>query len=123
MPGIHQIALVGHCGFDAASLRRFVQRQAPQATVVELHDRAALDQAGPDTLLLVNRVLDGDLNAADGVDLIRQVRLRDNAPRAMLISNYEQAQREAEAVGALPGFGKAQIGSAEAARRLQEAMR
>ena len=37
----------------------------------------------------------------------------------MLVSNYEDAQREAVAKGALPGFGKAALGQPHTLARLR----
>lgn len=121
MPITH-IALVGHCGFDSGSLSRFAKQAAPDAEVTRVNDQAALDAlAKPTTLLLVNRVLDGRFEAGgSGVELIRALQGSDNAPPAMLISNYEDAQQEAEAAGALPGFGKSQVGDAGTLKHLTD---
>ena len=60
-------------------------------------------------LVLVNRILDA--NAEEGLELIRQLR-EDEQTRdveVMLVSNYEDAQEAAVAMGARPGFGKAKL--------------
>jgi hypothetical protein len=110
MPITH-VALVGHCGFDSGSLSRFASDVAPDAEVVRINDQRSLDDlAGPGTLLLVNRVLDGRFDVGgSGIELIKALSAKDDPAPAMLISNYEDAQQEAEAAGALPGFGKSQI--------------
>jgi two-component system chemotaxis response regulator CheY len=60
-------------------------------------------------LVLVNRIFDADGDS--GIDLIRRVQgdeqLR-NVP-ILLVSNYEEAQAQAIAAGARPGFGKAAL--------------
>jgi hypothetical protein len=50
--------------------------------------------------------------------------LKPNYPtlKVMLISNYADAQRDAEAAGALPGFGKREIGSKRVTELLQNAL-
>ncbi len=73
---------------------------------------AALEklQEGDFALVLVNRVFDAD--GGPGMDLIKQLK-SDPGLRSvpvMLVSNYEDAQEEAEAAGAAPGFGKAALG-------------
>ncbi|MCE9589767.1 MAG: response regulator [Planctomycetes bacterium] len=108
-PPIKQILLVGHCGADTGTLSHVLSRAAAGVAVAGVNDGAALDRlAKPGTLLLVNRVLDGRFTDADGVALIRRVRSRPDAPAAMLISNYADAQESAREAGALPGFGKSQ---------------
>lgn len=72
-------------------------------------------------LALVNRVLDGDFETDEGVELIR-LRAGGGKMRWMLVSNYADAQVAAEAAGALPGFGKAEVNSDKARRRLVDAL-
>ena len=122
---IDKVFLVGHCGADAFSLQYAVKQAANRD---DLFIRTAVDtdeqvqNAGPQTLLLVNRELGNVLNRRQGVDLIREMSQRDNPPRMMLISNYADAQRQAEEAGALPGFGKAELHQPHAAERLREAL-
>ena len=121
---IQRIALVGHCGFDSGSLTRFASAVAPDAQVVRVNDQRSLDELiAPETLLLVNRVLDGRFDAGgSGVALIRDASSKDDAGPAMLVSNYEDAQQEAEAAGALPGFGKSQVGDPAIRKRVTDAI-
>lgn len=119
---ITTIALVGHCGFDSGSLSSFAKQVAPLAEVSRINDQVALDKiAKPGTLLLVNRVLDGTFKTGDsGTELIRQMLEPDNAPAAMLISNYEDAQQEAIEAGALRGFGKSHIADTSTRERVAD---
>lgn len=119
-----KIALVGHCGPDSSYLRMAVSK-ADRGTQVLMADdeqelKRALDE-GVD-LLLLNRVLDYGFPEQEGVDLIR--RLRQNHPqvRTMLVSNYPDAQAAAVAAGALPGFGKREMGSPRVAELIKEAL-
>jgi CheY-like chemotaxis protein len=70
-------------------------------------------------LILVNRILDAD--GSLGVEVIR--RLKDNMRLAeipvMLVSNYADAQEEAEQAGAVRGFGKAALGQPPMMERLR----
>jgi hypothetical protein len=116
-----RIVLVGHCNPDAAVLRSTIRRLAPDAVVSQADDDEQVAAALTTTdLLLVNRALDGDFAAADGIELIRS--LPTGSPVSMLISNFPHAQEAAVAAGAAPGFGKAEIGAKHAAERLAYAL-
>jgi len=124
MSRIRDIALVGHCGFDASSLRRAVEGYAPEASVTMVNSSEALsDYLRPDALLLVNRVLDGRFDTGSGVELIGALAGGPGSPAMMLVSNYDDAQRAAREAGALPGFGKAQLHDPDTADRLRAVVR
>lgn len=110
-----RIALVGHCGPDSFALQAAISSAVEGALIERVNDetglRTALDTAD---LLLVNRVLDGAFASESGIELIRTIVAAEGAPPAMLISNYADAQAEAEAAGAKPGFGKADMRSGAA---------
>lgn len=117
------VVLVGHCGPDMFMLKSTVSRFIPDANIVTVNDSAALREfRSPDSLLLVNRVLDGGFDTENGIELIREVTAGEAAPRAMLISNYEDAQAEAVKAGALPGFGKRNLYDAGTGNQLREAL-
>jgi CheY-like chemotaxis protein len=118
-----QIVLVGHCAADVFSLKLVIEQAAPGVTVQNVNDMRALEKLPlADCLLLVNRKLSWGFSVSDGVELIRQLRQRADAPAAMLISNLPDAQAQAEQAGALPGFGKAELAGEKARRRLQAAL-
>src|SRR5688572_5591110 len=97
------IGLVGHCGPDGYMLRSAVKYAVKEAEVRMVNDAHSLDdvlEAGADTLLLVNRVLDGGFDHHQGVELIRDLKTSHPQIKTMLISNYEDAQSAAEAAGA-----------------------
>ena len=121
---VTRIALVGHCGFDSGSLSRFAKDIAPDAEVIRVNDQKSLDKiADRDTLLLVNRVLDGRFTVGgSGIALIGEIAGQADASPTMLVSNYEDAQAEAVAAGALPGFGKSQVGDPATMQRLAAAI-
>jgi len=114
MPHPRTVWLVGHCGFDGHALQRAVKAAVPAVDVRHANGDDDLDRATADDVLLVNRVLDhrhpGDKT---GVDLIRRLAGRDDAPRVALVSNYPDAQAAAEQAGAVPGFGKDDLGKAD----------
>jgi len=122
MARVEHVVLVGHCGPDSWMLKSKVQQVLPEAQLQMINDDQGLEPHLNDgSLLLVNRVLDGSFKASDGIDLIRQNAAKESAPRMVLISNYPDAQSDAESAGAMPGFGKAELGSKQTEQRLKEA--
>jgi len=73
-------------------------------------------------LLLLNRELDYGFTDRRGVDMIRRLRPQHPQLRFMLVSNYADAQQSAIAAGAMPGFGKREIGSPRVSQVLREAL-
>jgi two-component system chemotaxis response regulator CheY len=116
-----RILSVGQCAFDHNRIARHLE-QSFGASVrgVSTFDEAldALRRERFD-LLLVNRVNDAD--DAPGLELIRSV--KQTAALAglpvMLVSNYPNAQQEAQELGALPGFGKSELTSETTRKRLE----
>ncbi|MCA9295938.1 MAG: hypothetical protein KC983_05460 [Phycisphaerales bacterium] len=114
--------LVGHCGPDMFMLRSAVGRLMPGVPIELANDHASLAvHLHSGAVLLVNRVLDGQFNMSSGVDLIAQISAADDAPVAMLISNFPEAQDAAVAAGARPGFGKSALYDDETAERIRSA--
>ena len=111
-----KIALVGHCGPDSYMLRSAVKYAVKDSEVLMITDdnvlTAELAQQSL-SLLLVNRVLDGSFEIDGGIELIRRLHITYPDLPIMLVSNFADSQREAEAVGARPGFGKSEIGTAK----------
>lgn len=117
-----RIALVGHCGPDTSYLMLLAKSAAPGATIERINTESSLQSfIKLGGLLLVNRVLDGDFTDDDGIGLIERT-VAAGGVRAMLISNYEDAQAAAVRAGAIPGFGKRDIGSAKAKQALAAAV-
>ena len=120
-----KVLLVGHCGPDSTYLRMAVKQAGTEAHVVGADDQESLCraiEAGVD-LILFNRELGYGFDVTLGADLIKD--LRPNYPdlKMMLVSNYPQAQAAAVAAGALPGFGKREIGSPRVTQLLGEALK
>ena len=84
-------------------MRKSSRSPPPRRRLAALHQQ-------PFDLVLVNRVLDADGSA--GLDVVEQIKTDTNLRElpVMLVSNYEDAQRQAVEKGALPGFGKATLG-------------
>ena len=73
-------------------------------------------------LLLFNRELGYGFSETAGVKVIERLRAGNPALKAMLVSNYPDAQAAAEAAGALPGFGKRELGTKRVTELLREAL-
>ncbi len=117
-----RVLSVGQCFADHSSISRVLSGAFGAEVVGADSPRETLDhlRQGAFSLVLVNRVLDAD--GSSGLDLIRAIRseetLRD-VP-VMLVSNYEDAQREAVAAGARPGFGTAALAQPNMLARVRE---
>jgi two-component system, chemotaxis family, chemotaxis protein CheY len=117
------VVLVGHCGPDSWALKSAVSAAVAGAKVEMVHDQAALEHIlGSADLLLINRVLESGFSQENGIELVRELASRPGSPRTMLISNFSEAQVEAVAAGALPGFGKSAMYAAESKMRMQAAL-
>jgi two-component system chemotaxis response regulator CheY len=107
-----RVLSVGQCYADHLSISSTLQRHFGAEVVSADSSAVALEQLrqGGFDLVLVNRVFDAD--GASGLDFIKRVRAEAGSrpPPVMLVSNYEDAQKDAIAAGAVPGFGKAALG-------------
>lgn len=111
----------GNCGPDYNSIRKLVQSQF-DAVVLQTHglqDTLEVLAQRPVDLITVNRKLDRDYS--DGLDVIRGIKAdpRFALIPVMLITNYEEYQQEALAVGAVRGFGKLALNNPATAELLQ----
>ena len=119
-----KILSVGQCSADHGSISRSLARSLDARVSGVDTASEALDalRAGPYDLVLVNRV--GDLDGAPGLALIGALKADAtlSAVPVMLVSNYPDAQAEAEALGAFKGFGKADLGTTKANDALRAAL-
>src|SRR5688572_25156847 len=119
-----RIALVGHCGPDSSYLRITVGKVGRDVQVLSADDDAELKQLLDDgvDLLLLNRQLEFGFDEREGVALIEKLRQAYPKVKTMLVSNYPEAQEAAVRAGALPGFGKRELGSQRVPQLLREAL-
>ena len=117
------VLLVGHCSPDAMMLQSAIRRVVEGAGFAIAMSMADLEERLPGaSVALVNRVLDGDFGGADGLGLIRRFAGGGAGTPMMLISNFAESQQEAEAAGAVPGFGKSDLYAAQTGERLLAAI-
>ena len=106
-----RVLSVGQCGVDHSAISRFLKDAVGAETTPAATAKEAVDavRSGGYDLVLVNRVFDRD--GGSGLDLIRDLKADPSTAEVpvILVSNYEDAQQQAAAVGALPGFGKAEL--------------
>ena len=118
------IVLVGHCGPDSSYLRMAINKSVKDAKVLMADDDSELSQAleaGAD-LILFNRQLGYGFTEPEGVKAIERLKYLSNGTKMMLISNYPDAQAAAVEAGALPGFGKRELGSQRVTELLRKAV-
>lgn len=119
-----KIALIGHCGPDASYLRMAVKRAAGDAQIVAAEDAVELEQLIKDgvDLLLFNRMLDYGFEETEGAAMIGKLHARHPNLKMILVSNYPEAQAQAVAAGALPGFGKREMNTPRVTEIVRQAL-
>jgi CheY-like chemotaxis protein len=116
-----KVLSLGQCGADHCTISQFLESNFEAEVVSADTFPEAFAQLRTErfALVLVNRILDA--NGASGLTFISQV--KEDAALAgvpvMLVSNYSDAQQEATARGALPGFGKATLNDSKTIDRLR----
>ncbi len=119
-----KIALVGHCGIDGPRIEAQITSILDSAKVCSCNDPDALDHVcgeGVD-LLLFNRELGFGFDGEEGVEVMAELRASHPGVKMMLISDYPEAQAAAQEIGALPGFGKADLGTPKVEKALKSAL-
>jgi hypothetical protein len=118
-----RILLVGHCGVDGPRMQSEISDFLSDADVLRINSDRELQRAvdqGAD-LLLINREPLG-FEPRLGQDLIRELHEKYPEQKLVLVSDYDDAQKEATEAGALPGFGKSDIGSPKFEQTIRQAL-
>ncbi len=106
------ILSIGNCAADHNHLNRSLQKHfdVELTSADTAQDALTQLQQGTYDLILINRIFDA--NGDSGLDLIKKLKADPAlaATPTMLISNFPEAQQEAQSAGALPGFGKNSVG-------------
>ena len=115
-----QVLSVGQCGFDHSAIGRFLGQHFEVKVTSSSTAADATKQLSQQTydLILVNRQFDAD--GSEGLDFIRQLKASPDlqAIPVMLVTNFREYAQQAESLGAIPGFGKSELGSPTLAKRL-----
>ncbi len=108
-----RVVLVGHCGPDSSYLRTVLSSVDRGVEISAVDDEQSLTtalQSGVD-LVLFNRLLDYGFEEVEGAKVIARMHQQFPQAKLMMVSNYPEAQADAVTAGALPGFGKRELGS------------
>ncbi len=103
----HRVLSVGQCMADHGGISRILKQVSAEAVPADTAEEAMRRMRQEAfALVLVNRVFDA--TGEGGLDFIRAVKADPqlHQARVMLVSNFPEAQEEAVAAGAIPGFGK-----------------
>jgi CheY-like chemotaxis protein len=116
-----RVLSVGQCLADHGSISWMLRNTFGSEVVAASTGEQALQRLSRESfdLVLVNRVFDADGDS--GIDWIRRVKSDEKfaAMPILLVSNYSDAQTQAVAAGARPGFGKAALNRPETAQLLR----
>jgi two-component system chemotaxis response regulator CheY len=117
-----KIMSVGQCNPDHSSIKTFLTNHFECEIIRIDSTEQALNELSQNKydLVLVNRKL--DIDYTDGTILIKAMKENPSLKYipVMLISNYPEYQEEAVQLGAVYGFGKAELGKPIAIERLSE---
>jgi two-component system chemotaxis response regulator CheY len=116
-----KVLSIGQCGVDGPAISKLLtERLGVQVdsadSIAEAQQKV---QAADYSLVLINRQLAAD--GASGIELIDLLSPLSDAP-LMLVSDYEEAQQEAQQKGAIPGFGKSDLYDEATLTRLRKAL-
>lgn len=116
-----RVLSVGNCSADHATIREVVETHCNAQVNAADGLKQTLAELAAETydLVLVNRVMDRD--GSSGLEIIKTIKQDDRFREipVMLVTNYEEHQQKALAVGAVRGFGKSSVDSDETIRRLK----
>jgi hypothetical protein len=105
-PAETKVLSLGQCAADGHAIARLIEGTF-DATVIPaatLEEAKWLLERDHFALVLVNRILDA--NGASGLECVAHLKRGGAVPPIMLVSNHAGAQRDAQSLGAVPGFGK-----------------
>jgi two-component system chemotaxis response regulator CheY len=108
-----KILLVGHCGPDSTYLKIATKAAIGNTNILHADSPESMQRLigeGID-LILFNRELDYGFEPATGVEMVGKLKKQFPELKMMVVSNYPEVQAAAVAAGALPGFGKRELGS------------
>ncbi len=116
-----QVLDVGNCGYDHSSLKSLIEGNF-DAQVLQSHgpsDTLKMLRQQSFALVVINRKLDRD--HSDGIDILKDLKSDEQLKDVpvMMLSNFEDAQVAAQKAGAVPGFGKRDLGKETTLKKLE----
>lgn len=119
-----KIMSVGQCNADHQSIKNFFEKNFECDIVrIDSKEEALLElQRDNYDLVLVNRKL--DIDYSEGILLIQAIKESETLKSipVMLVSNYKEYQDEAVRLGAVYGFGKAELSKEETKEKIAKAL-
>ncbi len=117
-----RVLSIGQCAFDSTSIERLFEQDfsAEVESIDTARDALGAMQSRKFDLVLVNRRL--DMDGSSGIALLEKLHTQAPDVPMMLISDKPDAQDEAVAKGALPGFGKSSLRNPETIQRIREVL-
>ena len=115
-----RVLSLGQCATDHYAISRALERHFAVEVIAAAYESEAMEllRNGGFELVLINRILDAD--GSSGLEVIPRLCELPNAPPVMLVSNFYASQHQAEAMGAVPGFGKGSLDDMETIERLRQ---
>ncbi len=113
---------VGMCGFDGPRIKELLKERIGATVVQAATASEAFEQLdkGRFDLILVNRIFAA--NGDSGLKLIQELKSAGTTTPVMLVSDHEDAQAKAAALGAVPGFGKSELEEHQTFQLIQDAL-
>ena len=115
---------VGQCRPDSAAINHFLTANFDVTVLTSdvLTDTIETLAQQQVDLILVNRKLDADYS--DGMEVLHAIRKGESTSNipVMLISNFADWQQKAVDAGAIYGFGKDELNSADAVARVSQVL-
>jgi CheY-like chemotaxis protein len=116
-----QVLSVGQCVPDQSAIARFLKSAFDVLITTSDTGPEALDLLRKQQfdLVLINRKL--DIDYSDGSDVLRAIKADPAiaATPVMLVTNFAEYQDNAVALGAVPGFGKNDLGRRDVIAKLE----
>ncbi|MEM7455905.1 MAG: hypothetical protein AAF456_16255 [Planctomycetota bacterium] len=115
-----RVLSVGQCDADNSSISGLLNENFKVEIVIAHHYEDAVQAARDEKfdLVMVNRLLDKDGSAGMNIVTTLLTDASTSQVPVMLVSNFQDAQREAVSAGAVEGFGKAALRDPETVARL-----
>lgn len=116
---------IGQCRPDQAAITHFLTSNFDVQVLASDSMQHAIDvlRSQQVDLVLINRKLDADYS--DGMEILKYIRSQPEwkSVSVMLVSNFPEWQEKAVALGAVTGFGKAELNQLKTRERIATALK
>ncbi len=120
-----KVLSVGQCLVDHLAISKLFHSLGFEVEKIDTQEetiKKLKDKKSQYSLVLINRKLDVD--NSEGIELLKKIK---NDPeiqntKVMIVSNYKDVQQMAQKLGALYGFGKAELDKEETKKRILQSI-